>query len=284
MASPADAVTNVLNATPPVTKFYAGLTFLLSLSTHVLGLVPINKIIWHQIFITSRMPPQLWRIFSSFFLTGPQLNLLFDTFMIYQYGKDLESIHFNTSGDFLFYLVFNGIIILLINTFFLGGMIFCQTLGVAMAYSWGQRNRGRNVNFFFVGIKAQWLAWAIIGITAIQAPGAAFILTSGIVSAHLYEFLTVIWPRFGGGSNLLPTPSWFKFSFEGGPGTSSGGVGGTRAYGTGFDPRSRGAPAPRQAQGMFGGSDTGRSSGTNAGQPTAAAWRNRGTGHRLGSD
>ncbi|KAF3925052.1 Derlin-3 [Arthrobotrys entomopaga] len=158
-------------------------------------------------------------------------------------------------------------------------------MGVAMAYSWGQRNRGRNVKFFFVQIKAQWMPFAILGITAIQAPGMVFILLSGIISAHAYEFLTVIWPRFGGGTNLLPTPSWFKFSFEGGPGTSSGGIGGERGgYGHAFDARSRDAPAARPSQGMFSGSGAGRSTGTSSGQTTSSAWRNRGTGHRLGSD
>ncbi|KAF3925890.1 hypothetical protein ABW20_dc0104715 [Dactylellina cionopaga] len=107
---------------------------------------------------------------------------------------------------------------------------------------------------------------------------------SGIISAHAYEFLTVIWPRYGGGTNLLQTPNWLKWSFEGGPGTRTGGAGGTRNYGTGYDPRSRDAAAPTQSQGMFEGSNTGRTTGSNAGAPPAAAWRNRGTGHRLGSD
>ncbi|KAK6350696.1 hypothetical protein TWF718_003883 [Orbilia javanica] len=284
MANVGDAVANVLNATPPVTRFFAGVTLIVSFCVHVLQLFSPYKVIWHPVFITSRMPPQLWRIFTSFFLTAPGLGILFDTYTIYKYGLDLESIHFNTSGDFLWYLLFNGIVILLVNTFILGGMAFAPVMGIALAYSWGQRNRGRNITFFFITIKAQWLPYAIAGVTAIQSPGSAFILASGIVSAHAYEFLTVLWPRFGGGSNLLPTPSFLKWSFEGGPGTSTGGVGGVRAYGTGFDARARDAgPAPARAQGMFGG-DGGRTTGSNARQPTNAAWRNRGAGHRLGAE
>ncbi|KAK6362066.1 hypothetical protein TWF730_005764 [Orbilia blumenaviensis] len=283
MANVGDAVANVLSSTPPVTRFYAGVTLIVSLSVHVLHIFSPYKVIWHPVFITSRMPPQLWRIFTSFFLTAPSLSILFDTFTIYKYGLDLESIHFNTSGDFLWYLFVNGVIILLINTFILGGMFFAPVLGISMAYSWGQRNRGRNIKFFFITIKAQWLPYAIAGVTAIQSPGSAFVLVSGIVSAHAYEFLTVLWPRFSGGSNLLPTPNFLKWSFEGGPGTRSGGAGGVRAYGTGFDPRARdAAPAPVRPQGMFGG-DGGRATGNNARQQTNnAAWRNRGAGHRLG--
>ncbi|TGJ73234.1 hypothetical protein EYR41_000343 [Orbilia oligospora] len=284
MANVGDAVANLLNATPPVTRFYAGVTLILSLSVHVFGLLSPYKVLWHPMFIMSHMPPQLWRIFSSFFLTSKDLGILFDTYTIYKYGLDLETIHFNTSGDFLWYLLFNGTVILLLNSFLLGGMVFAQVMGIAFAYSWGQRNRGRNISFFFITIKAQWLPYAIAGITAIQSPGSAFILTSGIISAHAYEFLTVLWPRFGGGSNLLPTPSFLKWSFEGGPGTRTGGVGGVRAYGTGFDARARDAgPAPARAQGMFGG-DGGSATGSNPRQAAGASWRNRGAGHRLGTD
>ncbi|KAF3318009.1 hypothetical protein TWF173_008749 [Orbilia oligospora] len=320
MANLGDAVTNLLNATPPVTRFYAGVTLVLSLSVRVFGLLDAERIFWDPLFITSKMPPQLWRAFTSFFLTSRDLGILFDTYTIYKYGLDLETIHFNTSGDFLWYLLFNGAVILklqrflewreiavarttwptsitinhsqgcvvgvtlLLNSFFLGGAIFAQVMGIAFAYSWGQRNRGRSISFFFVTIKAQWLPYAIAGITAIQSPPSAFILASGIVSAHAYEFLTVLWPRFGGGSNLLPTPSFLKWSFEGGPGTRTGGVGGVRAYGAGFDARARDAgPAPARAQGMFGG-DGGSATGSNPRQAAGASWRNRGAGHRLGTD
>ncbi|EWC45068.1 hypothetical protein DRE_06207 [Drechslerella stenobrocha 248] len=283
MATPADAATNLLSMTPPVIRFYAGITLVTSLCAYVLQVFSPYAIIWHKSYM-AQMPPHLWRLVTSFFLTGPNLSILFDTYMLWKYGSELESQHFGTSGDFLLYLVFNGAIILLLNSFLLGGMYFAPVMAISLAYSWGQRNRGQSMGFFFVQIKAQWLPFAIAAVAAIQAPAAAFILMSGIVSAHAYEFLTVLWPRFGGGTNLLQTPSWLKWSFEGGPGTRGGGTGGVRAYGTGFDPRSQGAPAPRQSQGMFGGTSTGRATGSSAGQSAASAWRNRGSGHRLGSD
>ncbi|KAF3925623.1 Derlin-2 [Orbilia brochopaga] len=281
MATPADAVTNLLNQTPPVTRFYAGVTFITSLASIVFGVVNPMLLIYHQTFMT-RMPPQLWRLFTSFFLTGGGFAILFDSYMIWQYGSDLEAQHFNTSGDFLFYMLFNGIIQLLLNTFVTGGTHFAPVMGVALSYSWGQRNRGRPLKFFFVQIKAQWLPFCIIGIATLQSPGMALILLTGLVSAHAYEFLTVIWPKFGGGSNLLPTPSWLKWSFEGGPGTQGGSVAGHRGFGTAIDPRSQSAPAPRQSQGMFSGGS--RATGASTGHSAAAAWRNRGTGHRLGGE
>lgn len=252
MATPADAITNVLNTTPPVTRFYAGVTFLTSLASIVFGIISPYRLIWHQTFIM-RMPPQLWRVFTSFFLTGPGFSILFDSYMIWQYGSDLESQHFNTSGDFLYYLLFNGAIILLLNTFVVTGMSLAPIMAIALSYSWGQRNRGRPMKFFFVQIKAQWLPWCIAAITAIQAPAAALVLITGVVSAHAYEFLTVIWPKFGGGSNLLPTPNWLKWSFEGGPGTRDGSVAGHRGFGTAIDPRNQSRPGPEAISGhVFG--------------------------------
>ncbi|KAK6349676.1 hypothetical protein TWF696_005955 [Orbilia brochopaga] len=281
MTTPADAITDLLNKTPPVTRFYAGVAFITSLTSLVFQIINPYLLIWHKSFMM-RMPPQLWRLFTPFFLTGAGFAILFDTYMIWQYGSELESLHFASSGDFLYYLLFNGVIIILLNTFLLGGMVFGPVMAVALSYSWGQRNRGKPLKFFFVQIKAQWLPFCIIAIAALQAPSSSLVLMTGIISAHAYEFLTVLWPKFGGGTNLLPTPNWLKWSFEGGPGTRSASAGGQRNYGTAFDSRAQNAPAPRQSQGMFTGGA--RTTGSNTGYSATAAWRNRGTGHRLGSE
>jgi len=278
----ADAIFDVINSTPPVTRFYAGIAFVLSLCTWALGVVSPYYIIYHRSYIISVFPPQLWRMVTPFFLTGRGLGILFDTYMIYNYGKDLESQHFNSSGEFLFYLIFMGLVILFLNSTILSGYAFCQVMGLALIYTWSQRNRGRQVRFFVVTLKAQWMPFAILGVVMLQDPASAFTMLSGIVAAHLYEFLTNLWPRFTGGRNLLPTPEWMKFSFEGGPGTRSGRSGGIRAYGTGFDARARDAPAPRGSAGMFtgGAAATGANPAPNV--TAGAAWRARGTGHRLG--
>ena len=143
------------------------------------------------------------------------------------------------------------------------------------------------VNFWFVPLKAQFMPFAIIAFALLSdGPGSAIMLGTGLIAAHLYEFLTVIWPTFGGGRNWLATPAWLaNVSFDGGPQT------GERGYGTAVDPRQRQAQrngAQRAAtvgmiSGATGGAATGRAGG--AGSPAAtarSAWTSRGGGQRLG--
>lgn len=88
----------------------------------------------------------------------------------------------------------------------------------------------------------------------------------GLVAAHLYDFLTRLWPEFGGGSNLLPTPAFM----------------------------SRLVPTPARVQdhgfgqsfrppgGVSGGS--GRTTGASTGGVLPDTWKTRGRGNRLGGD
>lgn len=83
---------------------------------------------------------------------------------------------------------------------------------------------------------------------------------AGIFAAHLFDFLTRIFPDFGGGPNFLPTPFWVSYIMEA--------------------PRSlqRYGIATRQTNSSQG-------SGTSArfeNGPLPNGWRTRGHGHRLG--
>ncbi len=120
-------------------------------------------------------------------------------------------------------------------------------------------------NFFFITIPAQLLPYCIIasGIVVNQTLAAAPTQLTGIVAAHLHDFLTRLWPEFGGGSSLLPTPGFPSRLVET-PRVFQ------RDYGT----------AIRPSDGQASGSSTGAS--TNPVLPDS--WRTRGSGHRLGGD
>ena len=94
-------------------------------------------------------------------------------------------------------------------------------------------------------------------------PSAAMIQATGLIAAHLHDFLTRLWPTFGGGRNLVPTPGFIRRMWEPKTATVS-----HRAYGTAF------APARRDSS-----TSTGASGGV-----LPESWRNRGSGHRLGGD
>ena len=92
-----------------------------------------------------------------------------------------------------------------------GGMVFTSALVLALAYTSTQDDRGQQAQFFIVTIPAPWIPYTMLLITLVTAgPNATMVQATGIVAAHLHDFLTRLWPMFGGGRNLLPTPAIFK--------------------------------------------------------------------------
>lgn len=93
-------------------------------------------------------------------------------------------------------------------------------------------------------------------------PNAVMNQATGIPAAHLYVFLTRLWPNFGGGKNYIITPAIVTRWFGGDrPNTQ------TRGYGTAYR---QAASAPDR--------------GTSGGFGFASAWGTRGQGRRLGGD
>jgi len=96
---------------------------------------------------------------------------------------------------------------------------------------------------------AQYLPYAILLLTLILlSPTDALVQATGLVAAHLYDFLTGMYPKFGGPSrNLLPTPRFLDRIFGARLVTE-------RPYGTAFQPAQRvpGEPAWGLEWGRFG--------------------------------
>lgn len=69
-------------------------------------------------------------------------------------------------------------------------------------------------------------------------PDAAFKEATAILAAHLYDFITVHWPRYGGGRNFLATPAFLEKLFENVEGASRGEQ---KGHGTAFHPAPRGS-------------------------------------------
>lgn len=145
-------------------------------------------------------------------------------------------------------------------------------LVLALAYTYSQDNPNRKITYFIVTFRIKWLPYVMLLMTFImQSPESALHQGSGLVAAHLYDFLTRIWPTFGGGSNVIWTPQFVQDWFvAAGLGRSST----TRPYGTAFSTR---APAASAS----GGSSRGVTSGFSS---LTSGWGGRGAGRRLGGD
>lgn len=142
--------------------------------------------------------------------------------------------------------------------YILGAYKFLDALIMAITYTYAQDNATRMVTFFVVTIQAKYLPYLLLLVTFVMGgPGAAMHQGTGLLAAHLYDFLTRIWPTFGGGSNPVKVPRIVKEYFGGGgvrPAPAQ------RGYGVAF-----GAPGEARA--------------------TGSSWSSsRGPGRRLGGD
>jgi Derlin-2/3 len=136
-----------------------------------------------------------------------------------------------------------------------------SALILAMCYTVTQDQRGMKTQVYFVTIPAQLLPYCMILLSLFMGHDLDYIILQfeGLLAAHLYDFLTRIWPEFGGGTNYIPTPGFL----------------------------SRVMNTPRVLQRSYGtairstASSSGRDTGAEAG-PLPDSWRTRGSGQRLG--
>ena len=134
-------------------------------------------------------------------------------------------------------------------------MMYLEALLIAICYTATQDQRGRSAHFYIVNVPAQALPYCMLLLSTIMSgPGALFVGLTGIVAAHLHDFLVRIWPEFGNGPSLIPTP-WFLSYLVSTP----------RIQNTSYGQK---IVQPRD----FGGS----------GGPLPDSWRSRGSGRRLG--
>ncbi|KAF8865841.1 hypothetical protein BDZ45DRAFT_735780 [Acephala macrosclerotiorum] len=252
-------------AAPPISRTLAASAFVLSISVYT-KIIPFYWVLFH-ISRFMVLPPELWRLFTSFLITGEGLGIIFDTYFLYTYGSKLEtaSPRFTEPGDFFVYIVFVCTTILGLNILVTGGMVFTSALVLAFAYTSCQDDRGQKATFFIITIPAQWIPYAMLLMTFVMAgPDPAKVQATGLIAAHLHDFLTRLWPTFGGGRNLVPTPAFVKRLWQ----TTEASIA-SRGYGTAFTPAQR---------------TEGTSTGASAGGVLPESWRNRGSGHRLGGD
>ncbi|UNI18957.1 hypothetical protein JDV02_005186 [Purpureocillium takamizusanense] len=249
---------------PPLSRTLATATFALSLAIHT-GLLPGWWFVWAPRFLWM-FPPQIWRFATAFLITGPKLGLLFDTYFLYSYLSQLEVGHprFPRKEDLIWYLMFVGGSIMTINylTGF-GFVAFLQALIVAICYTVTQDQRGMKVSYMFITIPAQLMPYAMILINLLFPGGVMNMLlqAQGLVAGHLFEFLTRVWPEYGGGSNLIPTPAVLSTIVQ-----ATGSIQGRVTGGGGARPSDQAS---------------GRTTGASRG-PLPDSWRTRGPGQRLG--
>jgi len=211
-------------AAPPVTRTLVAATFLISALVHGDAIQGERVVFaWEYLW---QFPPEVWRIATSFLITRPKIAIIMDPFFLWQYGTALEteSLRFANPGDFFMYIIFVAAVTLVLASNLLGASFYTDALMVAIAYTYAQENRGKKVKFIIITMDVKWLPFALIFLTFVNyGVYAAQLQLMGIPAAHLYDFLTRLWPQFGGGTRLINTPLFVSRWFGGG-GVSVGGA------------------------------------------------------------
>jgi len=260
---------DLIATAPPVSRTLAGATIILSFSSIALGLFNPALLIYYPGYVWTLGQPQIWRLVTSFFLSGPGLGILLDPYFLFRYASDCERTRFSRPGDFIVFLVFCGVAILTLNTFVFSGMTFNRPLMLALAYYWTAfEPAASRVNFFIATFPVKFLPFVMLLMTFVQGGLAPTLVeATGLVAAHLYLFLTDIWPRLGGGVNPIFTPEWLNNWMS-------------------DRPEPVRAPPPRRASVpavAVGGDETRATGSMFGGRGGQDAWSHRGQGHRLGS-
>ncbi|KFY45276.1 hypothetical protein V494_01031 [Pseudogymnoascus sp. VKM F-4513 (FW-928)] len=204
----------------------------------------------------------------TFFLSVAHYSGIIPGIAMYTYGKKCEvgSSKFTKPGDFFFYLVFVCLALLGVNYAFFGSAyILTSALCTAFAYT-ATQDEGGTTRIFILDIptRAVPLAMCFMTFVSEQSMHAAMVQATGILVAHLHDFLTRLYPKFGGGVNILTTPAFVRRWFE--PKAISVSH---KSHGTSYQPA-----APRAAA----------SGSTASGGVLPESWKSRGSGHRLGGD
>ncbi|XHG00453.1 hypothetical protein AWENTII_003905 [Aspergillus wentii] len=200
---------------PPVTRTLTALTF--AQSALVYGGLLSG---YHVVFLPRlvfKLLPDAWRLFSPFLLTGPNLSFIFDLYFMFTYGNALEtgSARFSSPGDFFTYVCFVATVIMLTAGCLLNNVIFTSALVLAFVYTFAQENRGKKATYFVFQIPVEYLPWAMLAFTLVLSGWPAALRDgTGIVAAHMHDFLTRIYPTFGGGRNYIATPDFVKRFFS----------------------------------------------------------------------
>lgn len=71
------------------------------------GIIPFAPLVFLP-YRLLRLPPEIWRVATSFLITGPGLSIILDPYFLYHYGSQLEteSPRFTRPGDFFTYIAF----------------------------------------------------------------------------------------------------------------------------------------------------------------------------------
>mmetsp|Transcript_22873 Transcript_22873/g.91537 ORF Transcript_22873/g.91537 Transcript_22873/m.91537 type:complete len:271 (-) Transcript_22873:1443-2255(-) len=247
---------------PPVVRYYFAGSLLVTFLWHF-QIIPSEPVIlqWRSVFNNYNIPP----LVLSFFHWGPisrdrVFELIFMVMTLFRQGAYLEqSIFSGDPAEFVFCLIFCGLMIL-VQDFFFQSYVLAKCLIMAILQIWVRHNPTQEVRVIFITLRAFYLPLVMLGADFVFSGGKfPFLTLKGLLAGHMYYFLTEIVPRLPGYTHVLYAPQWFKGMFKQTPQTRQPSVG----FFSGIQRGQGGTQAPAQ--------------------PAAQGAHRWGSGNRLGS-
>jgi Derlin-1 len=203
------------DSVPPITKWICTLVLLTTLAGNF-GLVSPYLLILSWPELVQRF--QIWRVVTSFLFAGKlSFKFLVNVVFLYKHGRQLEEEEFRgRPADYLFFVLFQGLVLVVFGLYMEFPVL---TLGMMMGiiYYWSRAFENVDVTFWFgITFKGQYLPWALCAFNMLLG-GFPVVQLFGILSAHIFYFMTVVYPTSRQCAPLISTP-WFLVNlFHGGP-------------------------------------------------------------------
>ena len=91
-----------------ICRTLTAITVALSVPVHMGLISPYYVAFIYEKVVTLRALPEVWRLVSPFFITGPKFGLLMDPYFLWTYASqlELEATRFSQPGDFFTYITF----------------------------------------------------------------------------------------------------------------------------------------------------------------------------------
>jgi len=195
-------------AIPIITRnLVAGMAFVTIGSQ--LRLFPVQSVllIWDKALLGF----QFWRFLTSFLFLGPLgFPLIMLAAILYRQSKSLEIGEFlGNPADYLFFLLFVGVTSLPLAYFF--KLVYMgPTLVFAMLQLWARKSRTQMVSIMgMINMPALYYPYALLAVNFVLSGGMMdWMGIVGILTGHLYYFLTSVYPRLPGrqGRVIIKTP------------------------------------------------------------------------------
>ncbi|KAG5719108.1 Derlin-1.2, partial [Termitomyces sp. T112] len=126
-----DGIVAEIRKIPPVTRFLCVSTLAVTFPERM-NLVSAYKLIYTFNFVFKKL--QVWRLYTSFFIAGSGIQVIFDLVMLYRNGEQLETGPYSRRSADLAYQLFFACGLIIVVTVPIDGMSFFHPLLVCLTY------------------------------------------------------------------------------------------------------------------------------------------------------